>query len=37
MGILNGITPAVRVSVHDVCGTRHVEHAMAYVDGETHL
>lgn len=34
LGVLNGITPALRVSIRDVCGTQHVEEAMAYVDGE---
>lgn len=35
LGIVNGVTPVTRVCVHEVCGTLHVEQAMAYIDGET--
>ncbi|CAM9962798.1 unnamed protein product, partial [Ectocarpus fasciculatus] len=34
LGIMNGITPAVRTTVYEVCGTNaHVVQAMAYIDG----
>lgn len=35
LGLLNGgITPALRVCTRDISGERHVQEAMAYVDGE---
>lgn len=35
LGMLNGITPAIRTTVYEVCGTNeHVVQAMAYIDGE---
>ncbi|CAM9109513.1 unnamed protein product [Ectocarpus sp. 8 AP-2014] len=34
LGIMNGITPAIRTTVYEVCGTNsHVVQAMAYIDG----
>ncbi|CAN0523628.1 unnamed protein product [Ectocarpus sp. 12 AP-2014] len=34
LGIMNGITPAVRTTVYEMCGTNsHVVQAMAYIDG----
>ncbi|CAB1097986.1 unnamed protein product [Ectocarpus sp. CCAP 1310/34] len=37
LGIMNGITPAVRTTVYEVCGTNsHVVQAMAYIDGEAY-
>jgi len=36
LGMMNGITPAIRTTVHEVCGgSRHGVQAMAYIDGET--
>lgn len=34
---MNGITPAVRTTVHEVCGTEHVLKALAYIDGANGL
>lgn len=36
LGLLNGIMPAVRTTVHEVCGPEHVVMGLAYVGGETH-
>ncbi|CAB1100441.1 unnamed protein product [Ectocarpus sp. CCAP 1310/34] len=33
LGLMNGITPAVRTILHDICGTEHVVQAFAYIDG----
>ncbi|CAM9173868.1 unnamed protein product, partial [Ectocarpus sp. 12 AP-2014] len=34
LGIMNGITPAIRTTVYEVCRTNsHVVQAMAYIDG----
>ncbi|CAM9819743.1 unnamed protein product [Hapterophycus canaliculatus] len=33
LGAMNGITPAIRTMVQEVCGTEHVLKAMAYIDG----
>lgn len=32
--MLNGITPALRTTVHELCGSEHVVEAMAYIDGK---
>lgn len=34
LGMMNGITPAIRTAVHEICGKCHVVQAMAYIDGE---
>lgn len=35
LGMMNGITPALRTTVHEVCGgSEHGVQAMAYIDGE---
>ncbi|CAM9142011.1 unnamed protein product [Ectocarpus fasciculatus] len=33
LGLMNGITPAVRTILHDICGAEHVVQAFAYIDG----
>ncbi|CAN0218208.1 unnamed protein product [Hapterophycus canaliculatus] len=33
LGLMNGITPAIRTTVREVCGTERVLQAMAYIDG----
>ena len=36
LGMMNGITPALRTTVHEVCGgSKHGVQAMAYIDGES--
>eukprot|EP00752_Nemacystus_decipiens_P007148 g6401.t1 len=37
LGMMNGITPALRTTVRDICGTEHVVQAMAYIDGSRAL
>lgn len=31
----NGITPALRTTVREICGSEHVVQAMAYIDGKS--
>ncbi|CAN0066183.1 unnamed protein product [Scytosiphon promiscuus] len=33
LGLMNGITPAIRTTVREICGTERVLQAMAYIDG----
>ena len=33
LGMMNGITPALRTTVREICGAEHVVQAMAYIDG----
>eukprot|EP00903_Cladosiphon_okamuranus_P005914 g5847.t1 len=33
LGMMNGITPALRTTIREICGSEHVVQAMTYIDG----